>query len=137
MRVSDESFANAFTRARAIQAWRHEKGLFIPVPVPVAAPPQSSRDTKARISGIWCVSTLRRSDTVIYRQARLAPSGNRRDRGTKGPCFLIPQLPDRFRRPDLLCRRRRSSNVRALFATSPCLASETTCDQSFRGTASL
>jgi hypothetical protein len=64
MRVSDESFANAFTRARAIQAWRHEKGLFIPVPVPVAAPPQSSRDTKARISDIWCVSTLRRSPLI-------------------------------------------------------------------------
>src|SRR5204862_4668830 len=71
---------------------------------------------------------------AIFHQARLAPSGNRQDHGTKGPCFSIPALPDQFHR---LCPQRRrqcSSNARALFAPSPCLADGMTGDRSFSAT---
>src|SRR5437016_6376097 len=68
---------------------------------------------------------------AISRLEPKAPSGNRQDRETRGPCAASRALPVRFRRPDLQYWPRRSSSVRALFAASPCPADETTCDRSF------
>src|SRR5439155_8183847 len=80
----------------------------------------------------FCRTSLPRTPTVICRPGRSAPNGNRRDRGTKGPCSSIQVLRDRFRYRDLLYRHRCSSDARALSAMSPCWADETTCGQSSR-----
>src|ERR1700745_635609 len=81
--------------------------------------------------------TRRLGYAIIFRRARLAPSGNRRDHGTIVQCFWSPELPDRFHCPDPQCRHRRSSCGRAPFATSPCSAGETTRDRWFPATVRL
>src|SRR6266550_5622113 len=89
-------------------------------------------------AGTWPCATHvnERWHSAIYRRLRSTPNDSRRDRRTKDPRFSIRALPGRFRRPDLLYPRRRSSDGRALSAISPCWADETTYGQSFRATVS-
>src|SRR5260370_41090445 len=59
------------------------------------------------------------------------PSDTRADRETTDSCGASRALPGRFRRPDPQDRHGHFSSDRALFATWPCSANETTCDRSF------